>query len=120
MAAWNYLCYLFRLFCVATFSYKGTEVLLQFLDYRTVNKLANERQENHDLPMICLESPNFAEEKLSQLDLNVKRYSKTGDWTGNSSNCDAEAVYNFISPKLTDLVSKIQIKKKGGCKTGCL
>ena len=112
MAAWNYLRFLFRLFCVATFAYKGTEVLLQFLDYGTVNKLANERQENHDLPMVCLESPIFAEDKLSHLDLNVNKYSKTGAWIGNISNSDAETVYNFISPNLTDLVSKIQIKRR--------
>ena len=93
MAAWNYLRFLFRLFCVATFAWKVTEVLLQFLDYGT-----NERQDNHDLPMVWLESPNFSEEKLSQLDLDVKSNSMNGDWTDNSSNNNAEAVYNLISP----------------------
>ena len=97
--------YLFQVLCSSLFLYNGFRFLLTFLEYDTITKSSQDRQENHPRPMICLSTKNLL--RVSQ---KHEQYHD-GDWLLSLSNVSAEDVYDLISPRLADLITSIRLQR---------
>ena len=93
------------------FAYEAGQCIHRYVKYETVSKQSQERQENHPMPQICLSSPDYAQEKLKSVGIDINSYRKEGQWISNSSQLNEEEMFSFASPRLNDLVDNIDIRK---------
>ena len=101
----------FILACICLFSYEAGQCLYRYLEFDNVSKQTQERQENHPMPEICISSTSFAKKKLTSVGLEFNSYVYEGQWVSNSSQLNEEEMFEFASPKLSDLVDKVSISK---------
>ena len=112
MLSSNTFRWLFRFSLTAVFAYKAVEIILHYLAYETVSQQKYVRQETQALPMVCVASPYWGKEKLDDIEIDIKRYQKKGIWTSELNTDDANTVYDFISPKLSDILAKVRVRRR--------
>ena len=62
--------------------------------------------------MVCVASPYFGEERLEEIKIDIKQYQKNGTWTTKLNTNNEETVYDFISPKLSDILENISVRRR--------
>ena len=103
--------------CSLIFGYYAYQSLVDYLSYKTVSKQNRERQEDQLMPQICLSSLSLAEEKLAELGLTFKEYTKEGIWTSRLSNystASADEIKRMVFPNLTDLLYNVKVRSRIG------
>ena len=71
-----------------------------------------ERQETQPPPLVCVASPYYGEERLEEIEIDSKQYQKNGSWTTKLNTDNEETVYDFISPKLSDILEKVSVRRR--------
>ena len=97
--------YLFEILCCAIFLYNGCRIVSTYVEYDTVTRSSQDKQENHPRPMICLSTKN-----LLRVENEHGQYH-WGDWLLGRANQTAEEVYDLVSPTFSDLIKSISIQR---------
>ena len=97
--------YLFQILCWLVFLYNGCRIVSTYLEYDTVTRSSQDKQENQPRPLICLSTKN-----LLRVENEHSQYH-WGDWLLGQSNLTAEEVFDLVAPSFSDLIKLIEIQK---------
>ena len=76
-----------------------------YLEYDTVTRSSQDKQENQPRPLICLSTKN-----LLRVENEHGQYH-WGDWLLGHSNLTAEKVFDLVAPSISDLIKSIEIQR---------
>ena len=103
----RYVMYLFRLLCSVLFLYQAGFCIYEYTFQEVASKTYFENQENYPRPSICITTEKFKFADFNNsLNISHKEYIK-GKW--KVGNVTEEEMYDFLTPKFSDLVTKIEI-----------
>ena len=99
--------YLFRLLCSFLFIYQAGFCICEYTYQEVASQTHFENQEDYPRPMICLTTDKFMFKDFNDsMNISHKEYIK-GKW--KVGNVTEEDLYHFLTPKISDLVTKIEI-----------
>ena len=76
-----------------------------YLEYDTVTRASQDKQENQPRPLICLSTKN-----LLRVENEHEQYHE-GDWLLGRSHLTAEEVFELVAPSFSDLIKAIKIQR---------
>ena len=101
--------YLFRFSCLFIFSYQAWISFQDFLEKRTFTNSKFTKQEGSPLPLVCITTEGFDYYSFNN-SLNVTNDEYVdGKWKVN--NLSERELWDFLSPNLSDLITKIYFYK---------
>ena len=106
----NFFFIIFRLSCLGIFLYQAWYLFEDYSTKRTLADIGFTSQDEYPLPSICITTNNFFYNSFKNtLNITFDEYVR-GKWKVN--DLSERELWDFLSPKLSDLIQKIVIYKK--------
>ena len=99
----------FRLSCWVLFVIQAFNCTEQFMLQKPATATSHHKQENWPLPSICFGSASFFNETLNSL--VTKEEYDSGRWRIDHLNMSEKDLFDFLTPRLQDLIYLAKIDK---------
>ena len=105
----NATAYLFRFSCLVIFIYQAWISFEDFFEKRTFSNSRFSKQENVSLPQVCISTGGLEYDSFNNsLNISMDEY-EDGKW--KVAGYSEKEIWNFISPRLTDLINDLYVYK---------
>ena len=101
---------LFRISCLILFVNEVVVILSEYQDQKPVTNVRNEKQEDYPKPLFCFSTDGFDYENFNTTtNITFYEYARGIKW--RTDDMSEEELFDFLTPNLSDLISKIKIAK---------
>ena len=101
---------LFRISCFTLFVYQVFVIINEYQNQEPITRQRNERQEDYPKPLFCFSTNEFNYENFNTtLNITFDEYTRGIKW--RTDDMSEEELFYFLTPRLSDLISKIKIAK---------